>query len=307
MSYTPKHLEEKPRKKGKAWIIILVVIVILALAAVAAWFAFGRQTGPEALSEKQPGASEQTQTQQAQEPEETFTTIKTKYCDLQFSERYSESLRHVESVQDEVAMEVFYMVSGDTERELFRICFGGDLAGEKLGVWKTDGKELPVILSTGSYEAEEFSNEDEQLLYMNMMDQLDTVLTVIRSAENYAAVGTEVMAEAEKRETAMTYWTVELPEQMQWEETVEGELYAADFYGTVAGERVTLYTVWIGEMEADSEPIGMLQGKPVYLQTGEIQPGEGWTEEDTAAAYVMMDTINDVITAIETSADFAAN
>lgn len=71
---------------------------------------------------------------------------------------------------------------------------------------------------------------------------------------------------------------------------------------------VPLYRVCIGEEQAKSflgyyEVDGVK--KPVSVETFELGEWDSWSEDDYAAAYRMMDTINHVIDTIMSSEQFS--
>ena len=57
---------------------------------------------------------------------------------------------------------------------------------------------------------------------------------------------------AKPNQSKLTYWTIELPENVQAEETSEGDVYRIDFYGSLSGEKWLLYTLQIGEQQLET-------------------------------------------------------
>lgn len=322
MKQSPKYLNNKKRKS--ALVPILITFCILLIAGIAVMlFLFRQPSSPD-----QPGSdpttvprqteSTATEPQLNQEtepstPSETesvlgYATLETAYGPLMYSEQHAAYLKHVESIDGEMAVEVFYMIYNDSERELFRIYFGNMEMGDPVGILETNSGEISVSAAACVYEADEFADEDSLLLYYELMEELNIVLDSIRNDSRFKEIDTVDVPVSDKTNSELSYWTFSLPQNVDWEESTAGNVYQADFYGTVAGDRIKLYTIYLGEAEADSL-LGYYQvngeTKPVYVKSYDLAPDNSWTDEDLMTAYSMMESINDVIQTIMSHENFS--
>ena len=111
----------------------------------------------------------------------------------------------------------------------------------------------------------------------------------------------------DKKDEALSYWTVALPSNITWEEKVEGDVYRAVFYGNVGEKKIPLYTISLNDTSVE-DPIGQLvvngEAKLVSAQVHDPNADATLTEEERATVYILLDTINDVLQAIRQDKNF---
>lgn len=241
--------------------------------------------------------------------EKTVTTvaIETMYGALQFPEELFANLRHVEATEGRIAMEVFYMVSEDGEKELYRIHFADAKMGTHMGYLTIDEAEIPISYSVCEYEDQDFKSEDEKKLYYSMMDAFSVIVNAIHDDVRFSEARTvEPVASGEVK---LRYWKVTLPENVMFAETDEKDgTYRVNFFGEVGGERINLYMIAIGNVEAETM-LGWYtingEQKPVMVQTHSTDVYESWSEEDRVVIYNMMSSLNVVIQTIVEDENFS--
>ena len=126
-----------------------------------------------------------------QAPEVTTTApavvlIETVYGSLAFPKELYADLHHTEVTEGPVAMEIFYMIGTEGEKELYRIYYADPQAGTNAGYLKTDSGEISVSYSLCIYEDEVFDNEDDRKLYSNMMDAFSVIMNSISDDERFS-------------------------------------------------------------------------------------------------------------------------
>lgn len=232
--------------------------------------------------------------------------IETVYGTLEFPEDLSANMRHVEATEGDIAMEVFYMLGTNGERELFRIHYADAQVGIHLGYLNTDNGEIPVTYSICEYSDEDFADEEDKKLYYSMMDAFSVIMNSIYADERFSE--TRAVEPVGTQEVKLRYWTVTLPDNVLFEETVDGDTYRVDLYGEVSGERIDLYFIGLGDMEAETI-LGMFTAdgvqKPVAVETHSLDGYEGWPEEERTVIYQMMESVNDVIQVIVSDKNFS--
>lgn len=234
--------------------------------------------------------------------------IQTSYMTMQFPKMYAKNLSHREVTEGNVTSEIFSLAYNETELELFRVCFGEKSTGKLEGYLHTDEGVIPITLAIADYEKLEFPEEDEtvQSLYFSMLESVSTVSHSIQSDARFSEY--KSVSIGNKADIRLTYFTVSLPESVKCEESTEGGIYQAEFYTTIAAERFILYTVYLGDIDAEAE-LGTYTvdgvAKPVSVEVGNLDSLEHMSEEDRSGAYLMMETINDVIDVITSSKNFA--
>lgn len=234
--------------------------------------------------------------------------IETPYIDLVLPLELESFITNDEATYGTVYTRAFYMNYGGKVLPLWRIDFGDANAGDWIGMLKTDQGDIPVV-STG------FTISDEDLaalaeegaeLYGQCMQGYAVMLDGIMADPRFTSE--RPLAVGEDTKLSMTYWDVALPDTMVVQENSNGGNYEATFFGEVVGEAVPLYRVRIGEEQAKSF-LGYFEvggaKMPVSVESLEISERDSWSEDDYAAAYRMMDTINDVIEAIMQSKQFS--
>lgn len=254
-----------------------------------------------ACAGKDPAASADSPGQTTEAKEDLI--LQTKYGSLPYAGQFVDSLRHLEVVQDKVAMEVFYMVTGNQEMELARIYFGDDTSGTPVGYLTVGPEELSVSYSICSYQEGDFPDAQTKALYGGMMDAFSELMNVIYADNRFSTTRTLPVSQVE-----MTYWTVDLPPEIQWTETEENGIYRADFFGTLRGEQTPLYSITLGDDNAPTV-LGALmvegESRTVGVESHFTQPEADWTEAERNEAYTMMETIELVIQAITGSENFS--
>ena len=221
---------------------------------------------------------------------------------LKFPKQFSQNLKHQEVCEDDQTTEIFSMLTTECEVELYRVTFGKCDSGELMGYLN----DIPVMLSIYIYDDVLFPDEETKQLYFSMMESINTVLDSIYATPGFYMDPTQSVAQ--KSEMEMTYWTVSLPDTMEWEELDKDGTYQAIFYGNVAGERIKLYSIYIGKSDAPTVLGTMtIDGvkKSVAVENYDINSADDWTEADCLQAGYMMDTINDVIQAIMSNSEFS--
>ncbi len=295
------------KKTGRRWVIPMAAAAVIVLVLLEVFFG-------KTAKDPENGSG-----QAVKQP----VTVEMKYASVQLPAEFSGSLTHERQQMESTVAEIFYMTVGSSKTELYRICFGDSEFGDNLGVLNTDDGRLQVTCAVSSYPKEyfgtiEFPDMDRDLaenndperaekLYASLMESFNMVLEVLYEDsrfEKHKAIEADRTADAR-----LTYWTLPLPPGMEWEEQTEGGDYRADFYGQVAGEKILLYTVYLGE--SDSEIVlgsYLADGKrlPVSVASSELKQREGWTDEDMISAGNMMDTINDLILVITSDENFTA-
>lgn len=238
-------------------------------------------------------------------PEELpWHLFETPYMVLQFPKEGSECLVHEGIPFGNEYAEAFYIQMNDAMVPLFRLDFGNAVDGDRLGWLKTEEGNVTVTLTVFPVIEEDFAalGEGSEENYGMLMMGLNHMLQAIFEDENFTMEEPGGVTKAE-----LLFGAVMLPQQMSWTETQENGAYQAIFYCNVQGETVALYTLRIDE-EAAGTALGYypLDGvkKPVSVETYSLQAYD-WAEEDKTQAYQMMESINDVIQAMEASEQFS--
>lgn len=280
--------KEQITKKGKpgkwAWLIGVIVVMVVIAVIVG-----GLQVS------KQENASH-------------YAKINTPYIDLLVPEELKDVITSDESTYGSVYTRAFYMHYGEIELPLWRIDFGDANMGDWVGMLKTDNGDTPVVMTAFAASEEELAALDEEgyKLFNDCMQAYSVMLDGIIADPRFSP--DRPLAVGEDTSVKLTYWTVTLPDTMKVSESTEGGNYEAVFSAEVVGEMVRLYRVCIGENQAESllgyyEVDGVK--KPVSVGNFDLVERDSWSEDDYAAAYRMMDTINHVIDTIMQSKQFS--
>lgn len=234
--------------------------------------------------------------------------IQSKYTTLQYPAELAEFILHEVVSFNGQYTDAFYMKHADRDIPLFRFDFGTAVAGDWVGLLKTEMEDIFVtsVIFTLDEQDEKNLSETEMETYTACMDAYAYVLKGIVEDPNFLLE--KPVEIGENVEVRTVYWTLMLPSKMSVQETITEDSYMAVFYGDVTGEHTALYQVCIGGEAAETglgyyEIHGEL--KPVSVGSFELFEKDGWTEDDYAAAYRMMDTINDVIKVIMQSKQFS--
>lgn len=231
--------------------------------------------------------------------------IESVVCPIAFPIAASKHMEHLEVSQDGEIIEVFYLKNEDLKREVFRVLFRPCASEKDIGVMAVENRELYVSVAVSNYTDEELVDEEERDNYYTVMSALSTVLESIQSNENFDD-GKGI--EFQQSNKNFTYWTVSLPAQMEWEES-SAVGYQITYYGNINGNRIKLYTIYIGDSSLKNE-LGYYhvdnQWEQISLESYELPSTEGWEDSHITELYTMMATINDVIQAIMSSENFSA-
>lgn len=241
------------------------------------------------------------------EPTEPVAVIETALVDLEFPEALMPNVRHLEVSEGIITMEVFYMVSQSGERELYRIIFGDGSMGDQLGYLTVDGAEIPVTYTISEYE-DGFGSEEENALYYGLMDAFSTLMDSLSKDPRFSE--TKYVAPVGSRVEKLKYWTLTLPENVQCEQSGQGDGYKAEFFGVVNGTRIPLYTLRLGGEVNPEDILGgfTVDGKLLDLavEVYDISVYESWAEEDQRVIYVMMESVNEVVWQLMEDKNFSA-
>lgn len=303
----------KPEKKTLWLIVILAVFLLVGVAAMRLGGKDDRLgqaleiTGTQTNATVSETIGNQEETVSAiEEVSEEFITVETAVCPLQFPAMYSELLHHMEVIQDDTIMEVFSMVQGETELELFRIYFSSEKTENDIGFIKTERGNKYITLSVCERSDEEFADAETREQYYSMMGSVDVVLSSIQNNSSFSKKG---RVEINIVDINLDYWSISVPDNMEWEEVSQDGSYFVTFYGNVNGEKIKLYAISVGEPELKSV-LGnyTIDGiaKSVSVESYDLPVTDGWTEEAITELYTMMSTINDVIQVIMSSENFSA-
>lgn len=221
---------------------------------------------------------------------------------LQIPGEYAENFAHSQKVHFTPVTEVFSVRVGDEEIPLYRIDFGNEAVGEWLGVIQTEEGDIPVTYTLYSLSEEKIAAMDAEDLdaYYAGMENFNLVMDAIHADPRFAAQAASGVGE--NRELALEHWTLMLPEKITCEETSDGGVYTAAFYGRIRGEKTGLYTVTIGGDAANA--VGAYEDKPLSVEIHEPGLNVFWTEVDYETAYQMLETVNTVMDAITADENF---
>lgn len=283
------------------WSLIILLGVIILLSCL---LLYKKETNHDENSDQ---ISETSMTQTNEMSEGKYIEIETPYLTLKFPEEDSAALIHEEEHVGDAVVEVFYMKTEGDDFPLYRIDFGDENAGDWLGILKTDEKEIPVtytVFSATEKELESLNLQSE--IYSALMNDFNVLLNCIYEDSRFSSE--KVNDVVEDRELKLTYWDLTLPENISCSEETTDGTYQADFYTEIQGTQVLLYSVYIGDKEAETT-LGKYEidgnWKPLSIESSDLSDGE-WTDEELLTVYQMMDTINYVIETISQSEQFTS-
>lgn len=222
--------------------------------------------------------------------------IESEYITVSYPKEYEGKLTINEVVQDGISVVIFNAPVGEENRELFRIYFNDDSKGTLCGYITHGADEIPVSYDVCEYEADIFKNEDMKKDYYSLMEVFESVIDSIYSNPQFRT---------EKRETPVgvkdvsaKYWKVTIPDNVYYEEFESDVAYNVVFYGFVQNERIDLYSVGFGAMEADYS-IGMFsvagERHDILVRIYDI-PEEYLESESTRnVIYRMLESVNLVV------------
>ena len=292
-----KKVREKPSRQAVLKTLIIVLSVVLALAVVV----LGILLNSAGKEEKLPAASQEGQSQTPAEPE--TMTLETSHGAVRIDAALAEVLRYEEQKSGGRITEIYTLVLGGTEKEVFRICFGDETQGDLIGYL---GDRAVTVLVTPYGEAD-FQSAQEQQTYERVMDLLNLILESVYGSSDFVSDLTPEAEPVQTQQAVLTYWTVELPMGMRWEESTADGQYKAEFYGAVSGEEYLLYTVTLGGEVADPLGAYLVDGTAMVLgiTVNNASSQMAYTEDGSMEAYgTMMDTVNGVLQVIEASENY---
>ena len=230
--------------------------------------------------------------------------IETSLCQLRFPEEVYDVLELSELSQGGEILEIFYAVTGESKTEAFRILFSPVESSDALGILRMDSGDLYVSVHVCSYNDEDFADESARGNYYAVVSSLNTVLESVYADARFF---TPEQLPVHESGAELLYWKVNLPENMEWEESRE-ENYTVSFFGKVAGQSVKLYSVGIGESVPGNQ-IGFFsvdgQWMPVAVETFGLPSTQGWTDSQITKLYTMMSSVNEVIDAIMSDENYS--
>lgn len=289
---------KKRFSKSVLFALFLIVAVVL--------IACGNNTAVESTQPSVVPEPVETGSVGTEQPKQVLVEVQTKYMVLSYPESYIDVLSHQEVVSDTVAMEIFSMNVKTGTLELFRIYFGDETVGNTAGYLNVDGSEIPVTYTICQYNDDEFADEDTRMLYYETMNCFNDIMSGMLADDRFHVEKAEVQVES--KAINLSYWSVTLPANMECDESEENGQYRVSFYGNVAGEKVALYTIYLGDPGVETV-LGTYnvdgKAKILSVESYEIIPAEGWTDEEQEAAYAMLATINDVLQTIMSSENFS--
>lgn len=247
--------------------------------------------------------------------EERTVEIKTTYLTVQYPKKYEKYLKYEELVQGKDATVVFTMIYDEIEAELFRLSFTEVAPEEYAGYFSVDNSELYVSIKVSGFDPRILGTEDTdeaqekrfeiESLYYSMLDGMTTVMDSVRKDSRFSEI--RGASESEKKELSLSYWNVSLPQNITCVETEQDGIYRATFKCHVGDKEIDLYTVCLGDTTAEN-PIGQFkvngETKLVSVEVHDPNEAGALTEEEQAAAYVLLDTINDVLQVIREDKNF---
>lgn len=228
---------------------------------------------------------------------------------IRFPKEYAKMVEHTQEQYGDRITEAFVLKDGEVDISLYYICFGDRENGDWLGELNIDGINVPVTYTIFSPDEEDLAKlgEEGMAVYDALRESFGDLLNAITKDQRYV-VKEEPVELVLGQEVEMTYWNVILPEAITFEETNQDGIYQADFFGVVAEERVKLYSVRIGGDSLFS-PLGLFEidgeRKIVSVEVYSQEERTDWEQDDFANAYLMMDTINNVIEQIMSSEHYS--
>ena len=276
--------------KKLLWIAIAVLCVAVGIGA---FFAIKNQTGGD-------GAQLRT------------VNLKTTYLTLKYPKQYAKYLNYEELRSGADTEIVFTMIHDEIEAELFRLAITTEAPAEYVGYLSVDGQAKYVSVLIAGWDPEIFAEAqtDEELekqektteLYYAMLDGVSTVMqSVYADAKFSIAKG---VSESEKQERSMTYWKVSIPATIAVEEVEENGIYRATFSCDIGGKTVKLYTISLGDADAESVIGQFVVNGEGRIMSVEVYEAADMADADREIAYAMMDTINEVLEAIRADQNF---
>jgi hypothetical protein len=195
-------------------------------------------------------------------PSDEVTELKMAYLSVMLSEQDLGNMLFESVADGDTVMEIFSLKQATGSLELFRVFYGKEEYGNKIGILNVDGKNLIVSVSASNYDVSIFSDEEAGDLYYAMMENLNLVVGAIQADPRFS---TDDGRDVNKVETQIAEWNFSLPETVQWEEIQNDNSVKLVFFTEIRGARADLYALAVGE-----ETLQSVLGQ--YTYNGETQP-----------------------------------
>lgn len=226
-------------------------------------------------------------------------SVETKYVTICYPKEYEGKLSNKEVVQDSISVVIFNAPVGEENREVFRIYFNDESMGVLCGYITRGADEIPVCYAVSEYEEDIFKTEEMKKDYYSLMDAFEAVIDSIYSNPQFRTEKREIPIE--DRDASMKYWEATIPENVYWEEFESEVVYRVDFYGIIQDERIDLYSVGFGSMEADYS-IGTYpvdgEDRDILVRIYDIPEEYEADEAESNKIYRMLESVNAVVDAI---------
>jgi hypothetical protein len=111
--------------------------------------------------------------------------IENTYCVMEYPLQWKEYLVHEQIKDGDVIQEKFVCVINDNEYQLFDIYFGAPDLGNFVGYIIKDNEKISVTVSNYGYILDDNRNEDENIIYLSMVDSVRDVLNSISEAKGF--------------------------------------------------------------------------------------------------------------------------
>lgn len=229
--------------------------------------------------------------------------IETAYAVLQFPKAAVQYIEHNQVTEGEAVAEVFYMDVAGSLREVFRICYADPDNGSMLGYLNTKQGSVAVTYTVVSYTEADFPDQESWQIYYSVMDGFSVALNSITENDDFSKNGT---ADAMKhKQVKLTYWEFSLPESIRCEESTDNGGYRVDFYGTIAGNEIKMYTIHLGQPAAQTV-LGYYSAggekQILSLESADLNYQAQLSEKD----HILMETVNDIIAVLMSDPNFSA-
>ena len=239
------------------------------------------------------------------EPTVAMSELKMTYLSVMLPEQDLDDIIFDSVTDGNSVMEIFSLKQDTGAVELFRVFYGKEEYGNRIGVLNVEGKALPVSVSPSNYDDSFFADKEASNRYYEMMEYLNLIVGAIQADSRFSSDEGNTI---DKVETQVAEWNFQLPELVQWEEIRNEDSVKLTFYAKINGNNVELYALSIGD-ETMQSVLGQYKfnGKMMPISIG-VCPSpdmEGWAEKEITTYYQLMDSINDVIQTILADENFS--
>lgn len=239
------------------------------------------------------------------EPTVAMSELKMTYLSVMLPEQDLEDVIFDSVTDGNSVMEIFSLKQDTGAVELFRVFYGKEEYGNRIGVLNVEGKALPVSISASNYDEGFFADEEASNRYYAMMEYLNLIVGAIQADPRFSSDEGNTI---DKVETQVAEWNFQLPKLVQWEEIRNEDSVKLTFYAKINGKNIELYALAIGD-ETLQSVLGQysLNGviKPISIGVCPSPDMEGWAEKEVTTYYQLMDSINDVIQTILADENFS--